>query len=122
MKRAAFERLVRETLEQLPGEFRARLENIQILIKDRPAPEELASMGLGPEETLLGLYQGIPLTERGLDYNLVTPDRIILYQEPIEEVCASEEEIRREVRATVIHEIGHFFGIDDERLEELEAE
>ncbi|MBI3287784.1 MAG: metallopeptidase family protein [Chloroflexi bacterium] len=122
MKRAAFERLVREALDQLPAEFRARLENIQILIKDRPAPEELASMGLGPEETLLGLYQGIPLTERGLDYNLVTPDQIILYLEPIEEVCESEEEIRREVRATVIHEIGHFFGIDDERLEELEAE
>ena len=119
MLRSRFRRLVRTAAESLPPKFWDRMENVEILVRSRPTPVERASLGLGPHETLLGLYQGIPLPARGYDYGNTLPDRIVIYQEPIEAICATDEEVIAQVRTTVLHEVAHHFGIDDERLEEL---
>jgi predicted Zn-dependent protease with MMP-like domain len=119
VERAHFRQLVREALDEVPVEIRRRINNVDLVIEGRPSAEDLAVAGLGPGDLLLGLYHGIPLTARGEYYNLVLPDRISIYQEHIEEVCETDDEIREQVRVTVLHEIGHYFGIDDERLHEL---
>lgn len=119
LPRRRFERLVARALQDLPPAFAGRLANVEILIKRRPTPADLRAAGLDPGETLFGLYEGIPLTERTSDYGLVLPDRITLFQEPLEDACATEQELAEEVRRTVVHEIAHFFGIDDQRLHEL---
>ena len=116
-----FEALVVQALEQLPAFFKDQLQNIEVLIADWPTEEELEEAGLGPDELLLGLYQGIPLTERTSDYGLVLPDTITFYRGCSAEVCDTPEEIVREVQQTVTHEIAHYFGISDERLQELGA-
>lgn len=111
----AFERLVAEALDSLPEDISRHMDNVEVVIEDRPdaetAPEDRGS--------LLGLYYGIPLTERGNNYFGVLPDRITLYKNNIEHRCRNESEVRDAVRMTVIHEIAHHFGIDDDRLEEL---
>ena len=116
-----FERLVVQALDDLPEFFKARLENIEVLVVDEPTEEELAEAGLEPDELLLGLYQGIPLTERTGDYGLVLPDTITLYRLSFAEACDTPEEVVAEVQQTVKHEIAHHFGLSDERLEELGA-
>ena len=121
MRRAAFRRLVSRALEDLPAEFLEKMNNIEVVVEDLPTPEQEADAGGDPEEGLLmGLYEGIPLTERTSAYGGVLPDRITLFQRNIEEVCGSPEEIREEVLKTVLHEIAHHFGIDDDRLYELD--
>lgn len=97
----------------------ARVENVAIVIERRPSDRALREAGLGPKQTLLGLYHGIPLTHRGSNYNLVLPDKISIYQEPIESICRTNDEVREQVRVTVLHELAHYFGISDERLHEL---
>jgi predicted Zn-dependent protease with MMP-like domain len=92
-----------------------------VVIETWPSRETIRSMGLPPGETLLGLYEGIPLTERTSRYGLVLPDRITIYQGPIEACCRGADEVRRKVRQVVMHELGHHFGISDERLRELGA-
>jgi predicted Zn-dependent protease with MMP-like domain len=119
VERAHFRQLVREALDEVPVEIRRRINNVDLVIEDRPSPEDLEVAGLGPGDLLLGLYHGIPLPARGEFYNLVLPDRISIYQEHIEDVCETDDEVREQVRVTVLHEIGHYFGIDDERLHEL---
>ncbi len=114
--RTRFAELTREALETIPEELADRFSNLEIVVREAPSDQELATVGLPPGETLLGLYEGIPLTERGGTYDMVLPDRIILFQSSIEEICRDEEEIRRQVRETVIHEVAHHFGIDDETL------
>ena len=116
-----FERLVVQALDDLPEFFKARLENIEVLVADEPTEEELAEAGLEQDELLMGLYQGIPLTERTGDYGLVLPDTITLYRLSFAEVCDTPEEVVAEVQQTVKHEIAHHFGLSDERLEELGA-
>jgi predicted Zn-dependent protease with MMP-like domain len=96
-----------------------RVHNVDIVVERRPTARERKAAGIGPGQTLLGLYQGIPLTQRGESYNLVAPDKINIYQEPIEEMCATDDDVREQVRKTVLHELGHYFGIDDARLGEL---
>ena len=121
MRRAAFRRLVAEALENLPAEFLEMMNNIEVVVEGLPTPEQEASAGGDPEEGLLmGLYEGIPLTERTSAYGGVLPDRITLFQANIEAVCEGPEEIVEEVRKTVLHEIAHHFGIDDDRLLELD--
>ena len=121
MKRAAFRRLVSESLAGLPPEFQEKMSNIEVVVESRPTLEPEASAGADPGEgLLLGLYEGIPLTERTTSYGGVLPDRITLFQANIEAVCGTEEEMREEIRKTVLHEIAHHFGIDDERLHELD--
>lgn len=103
----------------IPIELLERVHNVDIVIETRPTARERKAAGIGPGRLLLGLYHGIPLTARGESYNLVLPDKISIYQEPIELVCGNDTEVREQVRKTVLHEIGHYFGIDDDRLHEL---
>jgi predicted Zn-dependent protease with MMP-like domain len=102
-----FERLAAKALSGLPEEFRSRLENVAVLIEDEP-PKDMPDT--------LGLYEGVPLTERSLD-GIILPDRIMLFQRPIECACRTEEEIEAEVRLTILHEVGHFFGLDESQME-----
>jgi predicted Zn-dependent protease with MMP-like domain len=120
MRRAAFRRLVSQALEDLPGEFLEKLSNIEVVVEALPTADQEAGAGGDPDEgLLLGLYEGVPLTERTSAYGEVLPDRITLFQDNIEAVCETRAEIVEEVRKTVLHEIAHHFGIDDARLEEL---
>lgn len=119
MEREHFRELVREAVSTLPRELLTRVQNVDIVIEWRPTAHDRRVAGLGPGRTLLGLYHGIPLPDRGEGYNLVLPDKISIYQGPIESICTTDEEVREQVRTTVLHEIGHYFGIDDDRLHEL---
>ena len=116
--RQAFERLVAEVLETLPSPFREKLSNVAVVVADHPTDDEVQSIGLPPEDDLLGLYQGTPYGERGGDYHLVPPDRVTIYRRPILAAAHSEAGVRREVRETVLHEIGHYFGLSDADMEE----
>src|SRR5262245_35044664 len=119
MERKAFESLVHQAIRYLPLQFRAKLTNMAIIIEEYPSEELLEQMEVPEDETLFGLYQGVPLTERGHFNEPLFPDRILIFQRPIEEACSSSDEIKEEIRITVAHEIAHFFGIDDEALEEM---
>lgn len=117
-----FEKLVAEALDSLPDRFQRAIDNVEFVIEAWPDAELLADLGIPEGDTLLGLYEGIPLTERTHDYGLVTPDVITLFQGPIEEEAGNDAQaIRDEVRRTVLHELAHYFGIDDDRLIELDA-
>ncbi|HEX7409903.1 MAG TPA: metallopeptidase family protein [Candidatus Binatia bacterium] len=120
MTRAEFETLVREALDDLPDTFAQRLENVEIVIEDEPDPQLLRGLGLDPRrDTLFGLYQGVPLHLRGMSYTGVLPDKISIFYVPLLRSCRSPERIRQQVRSTVIHEIGHFFGLDDKTIRDL---
>ncbi len=120
MNHEQFELLVRQALTDLPAEFRACLENnnVDLLVAERPSRDQVLGTGLEEDQTLLGLYEGVPLTERE-DYNMVLPDRIYLFKSALEKITGSDEELIEEIRETVRHEVAHHFGIDDPRLEEL---
>jgi len=118
----AFQELVQEAVDSLPDEFLQFMENVEVVVQRFPTRRQLAGVGLKSRYSLLGLYEGTPLTERGSTYSLVVPDKITLFQAPITAICATPEEIRQEIQDTVIHELGHHFGIDEERMSELEAE
>lgn len=112
----AFADAVERALDDIPPRLRDMMDNVAVFIEDRyePGPHE------DPDTVLLGLYDGVPLTERGMDWGEVPmPDRIFIYQEPLLEMCDSEEEVIDEVTITVVHEIAHHFGIDDAKLHEL---
>lgn len=119
MERARFILLVRRALRDVPSPFREHLREVDIVVKRGPTRADLADAGLGPGESMYGFYRGIPLTERGSGYNLVAPDIIDIYQQPLEEDFRDDDELVAEIRATVLHELAHFFGIDDDRLDEL---
>ena len=119
MDRAQFIDVIRAALRDVPPPFREHLREVDIIVKRRPSASDLTEAGLGPGESMYGFYRGIPLTERDSGYNLVAPDVIDVYQEPLEEDFGDGAELRAEIRATVLHELGHYFGIDDDRLEEL---
>ena len=120
MEKIEFEALVSEALGRLPEQFTQKLENIDIVIEDEPSHNLLKDMHIGGGSTLLGLYQGVPLSRRGFYYGNVLPDRIVLYMGPILREGGNTEEIADRVRMVVIHEIGHYFGLSDEELKELE--
>lgn len=123
MESEAFARVVSAALGSLPEEFLRCLENVQVDVAEWPTAEELAGAGLDPRNrySLLGLYHGVPLTGRGSHY-MALPDHITIYQRPIEAAVGPDEEaIKTQVRRTVMHEIAHYYGIDDDRLEELGA-
>jgi len=119
MEQQHFERLVIEALDSLPRQFKERLENVELVVESEPGPTQLLEAGLEEGADLLGLYEGVPLTERGAHYGLVLPDKISIFKRPIEDSCRNDEEIRSLVSRVVRHEIAHFFGLDDQRLEEL---
>jgi predicted Zn-dependent protease with MMP-like domain len=118
--RERFRRLVEEALEEIPPRFRREMQNVAVVVEDEPQPEILEEMEVEPEDTLFGLYQGTPLPERGWAFGNTLPDRISIYQIPIEEACEDDEEIRDCVAETVIHEFGHYFGMSEEEIEEIE--
>ncbi len=120
MRRAEFESLIERALRTLPRRFRAKMQNIAVVVEDRPNAQTLAEMGIEPPDTLYGLYRGVDLTHRDSSYGNVLPDTITIYQGPIEEDCADEAEMAELIRDVVIHEVGHYFGLDDEALAELE--
>ncbi len=120
LSRRQFEALVERALRRLPARFRRKLENVAVVVEDWADEETLAEMGIEPPDTLYGLYRGTELPRRDSTYGGVLPDVITIYQGPIEEDCDSVEEMEALVQDTVIHEIGHYFGLDDERLSELE--
>ena len=122
MDRESFERQVAQAVDDLPEEFLERLENIDIVVEDQPAPHQLLHLGLERGETLLGLYEGVPRTERGWHYGLVPPDKITIFQRSIEAKCRYGGNISAEIRRVVKHEIAHHFGISDARLHQLEKE
>lgn len=119
MRLQRFEALVARVLDELPPEFKAHLANVIIEVRRRPTRAQRKEMRLGGGQVLLGLYQGVPLTERPHDYGGMMPDHITIFQEPIEDGCRSEADVERVVRTTLVHELGHYFGLDDKRLEEL---
>ncbi len=108
-----FERLVAEAIDSLPAQFHPYLEKVAIVIEDWPSEDDLAAPGMGPDETLFGLHRGPPL---GAYDNMLTPPMIIIYRGPILEECETEDEVRREVRTTVLHEVGHFFGMSEDDM------
>jgi predicted Zn-dependent protease with MMP-like domain len=113
-----FQRLVTEGLEIIPEELRGYISNVQITVEDKPSDELLNELGIPSDETLFGLYEGTPLTERTTEYSAL-PDRIVIFRRPLLEEFDDPLDIRREVARTVIHEVAHHFGIDEERLVEL---
>jgi predicted Zn-dependent protease with MMP-like domain len=117
-REAAFERLVDRALAGIPSPFHEHLAEVAIVIEDEPSDRQLIENGLGPDETLYGLYEGVPRTEWGADWAMV-PNRISLFRGPLEDDFADPDELEDEVRRTVIHELAHHLGIDDDRLDEL---
>jgi predicted Zn-dependent protease with MMP-like domain len=119
LDRTRFIRLIRRALREMPQPFQQHLKEIDIVVKRRPSAAEVRAAGLGQDESMYGFYQGVPMTERGSGYGMTVPDVIYIYQEPLEEDFPDDRDLVEEIRTTVLHEVGHFFGIDDERLEEL---
>jgi predicted Zn-dependent protease with MMP-like domain len=120
LARKEFEELVVIALRRLPQFFRKKMKNVDVVVEDRASRDLLSEMGLQSPFELLGLYQGVPLDRRGFYYGNVLPDKITLFQIPIESTCQTKEEIEEKVKEVVIHEVGHYFGLDDDRLRELE--
>jgi predicted Zn-dependent protease with MMP-like domain len=114
-----FDQLVEAAVRRLPAEFRRHLKNLVITVEKRPSPGLLEEMGLPPNQPLLGLYQGVPLTERSAVDPPLYPDSIVLFQEPLESFCRDGGELEAEIEITLAHEIAHYLGIDEARLEEL---
>ena len=122
MTRRQFETLVEKSLRTLPRVFKEKLANVVVVVEDWADDETLAEMEIEPPDTLYGLYRGVDITRRDSSYGNVLPDTITIFQGPIEEDCDDEEAMADLVRETVIHEIGHYFGLDDETMHRIEEE
>jgi predicted Zn-dependent protease with MMP-like domain len=120
MTRHEFERLVAEAVTLIPARFRREMKNLAVVVEDEPSAELLAEMEVEPPDSLYGLYQGTPLTERTWAYGNTLPDRITIYQRSIEDDCEDEDEMRAVIGETLIHEVGHYFGLSEEEIEEIE--
>ena len=120
MTRDRFEQLVEEALRGIPRRFRDAMKNVAVIVEDEPPDHVLHDMDIGPEDKLFGLYEGTPLPERSASYGNTLPDRISIYQAPIEQACDTDDDIRICVAETVIHELGHYFGMSEEEIEEIE--
>ena len=120
MTRTKFRELVDEALAGIPARFREAMKNIAIVIEDEPTVEELEEVGIEPPDTLLGLYQGTPLTERQWAHGNVLPDKITLFQGPIEDSSEDEDDVVVAIGETLIHEVGHYFGLSEEEIEDIE--
>ena len=120
LRKEEFNKLVEEALHDIPRRFRKAMTNIAIVVEDEPSPEILAEMEIEPPDSLYGLYQGTPLTERGWGHGNALPDRISLFKNPIEEDSEDHEDVIVCIAETLIHEIGHYFGLSEEEIEEIE--
>ena len=119
VSREEFEALVEQALEQLPEQFKEALDNVAVRVEEEPSDEDLAGVGIDPDDPerdeLFGLYQGTPITERDSFYSAL-PDRVLSYRGPILRECESRREVLREIRDTVQHELGHYFGLEEDEL------
>ena len=122
MRRGEFEALVEKALRRLPRDFKAQMANIAVVVEEWADEETLGELGIEPPDTLYGLYRGIDITRRDSSYGNVLPDTIHIYQGPIEEDCADPEEMADLVRDVVVHEVGHYFGLDDETMDGIEGD
>jgi len=120
MTREKFERLVVEAVTLIPKRFRREMKNLALVVEDEPGIELLQEMDIVPPDSLYGLYQGTPLPERDWGFGNVLPDRITLYQRPIEEDCDDEDDVRAVIGETLIHEVGHYFGLSEEEIQDIE--
>jgi predicted Zn-dependent protease with MMP-like domain len=117
--RIDFQVILRQALDDLPELFRQALENVAVVVEDRPPDWLLDELGIPPEDTLYGFYHGVPLPERSVSLSGNLPDKISIYREPLEEDFPRPTELRRQIRLTLLHEIGHYFGMGEEELERL---
>ena len=122
MQRGRFLKLVRRALAEVPDPFATWLENVDVLVVKQPTKRQRLELGLEPDETLFGLYEGIPQTERDSGYGMVLPDTITIFQEPLEQEFRDDAELVEEVRVTVLHELAHFFGMSDDELHKLDLD
>ena len=113
LEREEFEELVREAVDSLPEKFGRKMKNVDVIIEDLPSGNLLSEMKIKVRYGLLGLYQGVPLSKRGVSYGNVLPDKITIFKKPIESRCRNKEEIKEAVRGVVVHEIGHHFGLGE---------
>ena len=120
MDRRSFETLVQDVLDELPPEFSARMENVEVVVEDEPTPALVRALGMNPRrDTLFGLYEGVPLSERDTTHPSVLPDKISIFYRPIVREARRPERIREQVRITLLHEIAHFFGMDEDVIDDL---
>jgi predicted Zn-dependent protease with MMP-like domain len=119
LARRKFEALVARALDGLPELIGERMDNIDVVIEEWPARDQYQRLGLNPDEWLFGLYEGTPLLERGITSDPLLPDKITIFKGPLEEACENEDQVAEEIRRTVVHEVAHHFGIDEDRLREL---
>ena len=121
MKKEQFEHLVEEAIEQIPEEFTNLIENLTFLVKDRPPRETYTQTGISHSNLILGTYHGVPYKHRGPFYGNTPPDVITIYQEPIEKICRSEEDIKEKIKEVVLHEVGHYLGLNEKELKDIEG-
>ncbi|MFH1031975.1 MAG: metallopeptidase family protein [Chloroflexota bacterium] len=122
MNKEEFSQLVARAIDNLPEEFLNKLENVDVVVEDYPTRYQLRKSRLKHNETILGLYEGVPQTDRGAHYGMVLPDKISLFQKTIEAQCRNDAEIYNEITSVLKHEIAHHFGISDARLREIERD
>jgi predicted Zn-dependent protease with MMP-like domain len=121
MRPDEFDKLVQEAYGRIPSRFRKRLQNVAMMVEAEPSPAQLAEAGVGPGGTLLGLYQGRPLTQRSVFESFAMPDRIIIFQGPHERLARGDAQLRQMVEETVWHEVAHYFGMDERQVRAAEA-
>jgi len=122
MDREQFEQLVEEAMAGLPQKFKKFIENLAVIVEDYPSGETRRSVGAPRSGIILGLYHGVPFKHRGPYYGNIPPDVIVIYQKPIESICATDEEVKEKVQDVVLHEVGHYFGMSDAELHRIERE
>lgn len=120
MNRGDFEQLVTEAIKTIPARFRRHMRNVAVVVEDEPSTELLEEMEIEPPDTLFGLYQGTPITQRGWDYGNTLPDRIVLFQGPLERESEDEDDLVVAIGETLIHEVGHYFGLSEAEIEAIE--
>ncbi len=122
MQKERFEALVVKTVKELPSEFQNRLENVDVVVEDYPTSSQMDARRIGERKNLLGLYEGVPQSKRGRYYGLVVPDKITIFQKPIEAIAHTDAAIEKEIKKVVYHEIAHHFGSCEETLAKLESD
>ena len=120
MEREKFEKLVEEAMAQLPRKFKKLIQNLAVFVEDAPSREVYNQTGVSGYNMILGTYHGVPYKHRGPYYGNIPPDTIVIYQKPIESICFTDEEIRNKVKEVVLHEVGHYFGMTDKQLRDIE--
>jgi predicted Zn-dependent protease with MMP-like domain len=120
MEREKFEKLAEEALAKIPKKFKKLISNLAVLVEEKASREIFEKTGSTRLSSILGHYHGVPFKHRGPFYGNIPPDVIVIYQKPIESICSTEEEIKKKVREVILHEIGHYFGLSEKELREIE--